>query len=276
MSLAKTILIPRDILSAEEQKYYDTLKDKPVELEKRFKWWSMHDLMEYYHSGLMTKENKSNMFSYKIDLTGPELEINSARNPQLISNLNTAMGNLSKVTGEISKAFVDQQSTSAKSLQDSTLSAAMKRGGKKSKSNKKNTNKRGGAVDIATLFSGDRLKTECLNDLVLDTFNSRDRIFIVDGLLPPLTPGLDKQIAEAAAAAAALPVAAAALPVGAAAAALPVGAAAAAALPVGAAAAITPPPVPVQVGGRRKTRKLIKKRKGRGRKHTFKTPLKHL
>ena len=268
------MLIPRDILSAEEQKYYDTLKDKPVELEKRFKWWSMHDLMEYYHSGLMTKENKSNMFSYKIDLTGPELEINSARNPQLISNLNTAMGNLTKVTGEISKAFVDQQSTAATSLQQSTLSAVMKKGGKNSNTNKKNkqTNKRGGAVDIATLFSGDRLKTECLNDLVLDTFNSRDRIFIVDGLLPPLTPGLDKQIAEAALpGAAALPVGAAALPVGAAAAAALPGAAAA--LPVGA-AAIPPPPVQaVQVGGRRKTRKLIKKKKGRGRKHTFKTPL---
>jgi len=184
------MLIPRDILSEGEQKVYDQFKDNKPELAKRFTWWSMHDLMKYFHSGLMTKENDANMFSFSIDLTSPELAANSARNPQLLSGLNTAMNNLSKITNEISNDFNDAKAENAKQLNETVLSATQRRGG--GKNGKK---KWGGGVNIIEKYSADKLKTECLNDLKMDPFGSRDRIFIVDGILPTVTEALKNQVA---------------------------------------------------------------------------------
>lgn len=200
------MLIPRDILSEAEQKVYDQFKDNKPELAKRFTWWSMHDLMKYYHSGLMTKENDANMFSFSIDLTSSEMAANSARNPQLLSGLNTAMGNLNKITNEISNDFNDAKAENAKQLNETVMNATLPR----SQRGGKNKKKWGGGVNIMEKYSADKIKTECLNDLKIDAFGSRDRIFIVDGLLPTVTDALKNQIAapvEAPAAAAAGPAA---------------------------------------------------------------------
>ena len=192
-AITTPMLIPKDILSSEEQKVYEQFKDQPAELEKRFKWWSMHDLMKYFHSGLMTKENDANMFSFQIDLTGPELDANSLRNPQLLTNLNTAMANLSKITNEISTDFNEAQSANAAQSTQLVLNAtARKNGGKKK-------NLRGGDYvppKINEKYSADRLKTECFTDIKLDTFGSRDRFFVVDGNLPVAQEALKNQIAS--------------------------------------------------------------------------------
>ena len=203
------MLIPRDILSDDEKtKVYDLYKDKPAELEKRFKWWSMHDLMSYFKSGLIPKENDANIFSFKIDLTAPELAANSARNPQLLSGLNTAMANLQKITNQIASEFTKQQTESstaqAQIAMGNVRRPAANVGGKKSQT-KKYKNKKGGGFNAEDLFGANILKNECLNDLVLDNFSSRDRIFIVDGLLPVAPKNLTAQIAEALPAPGAMP-----------------------------------------------------------------------
>ena len=250
------MLIPRDILSEAEQKVYDQFKDNKAELEKRFTWWSMHDLMKYFHSGLMTKENDANMFSFSIDLTMSELRANSTRNPQLLTGLNTAMGNLNKITTEISTVFNDAKAENAKQMNETVLNATLprsQRGGGKYKKT------RGGdpPVNIAEKFSADRLKNECLNDLKLDTFGSRDRFFIVDGNLPTVTDALKNQVAAPAEA----PGAAAAAPGAAGPAAGPLGAAAAAGLAPAAAGPVAVMPIAgvttgvSYAGGKRRTRK---------------------
>jgi hypothetical protein len=191
------MLIPREILSDDEKtKVYDLYKDNPVELEKRFKWWSLHDLMAYFKSGLLPKENDANIFSFKIDLTAPELAANSARNPQLLSGLNTAMANLQKITNQIASEFTKQQ-TESSSAQAQIAMGNVRRpiGGKKGQT-KKYKNKKGGGFNAEDLFGANILKTECLNDLAMDNFSSRDRIFIIDGLLPVAPKNLIAQIAE--------------------------------------------------------------------------------
>jgi hypothetical protein len=192
--ISKPMLIPKKILSDVEQLEFEKYKDQPAELEKRYTWWSMHDLMKYFHDGFLTLENDANMFSFQIDLTAPELLANSNRNPQLLSSLNTAMNNLQKITNEILTEFNAAQSANAAQSTQMVLNSTARRGGKK-----KYKLRGGDLPNISDKFSADRIKKECLNDLKLDTFSSRDRIFIVDGNLPVVTEALKSQIAAPAA-----------------------------------------------------------------------------
>ena len=61
-TIGEPFLIPRDILSKDEQAVYDMVPE--AERKTRYKWWSMHDLMKYYHSGLLTLENDANIFAF--------------------------------------------------------------------------------------------------------------------------------------------------------------------------------------------------------------------
>ena len=191
--ISTPMLIPRDILSAGEQVVFDKYKDQPAELAKRFTWWSMHDLMKYFHTQqfLTTLENDANMFAFQIDLTAAELAANAARNPALLTNLNTAMTNLQSITNEIVTEFNAAQAANAQQSTALVLNATQRRGG-----GKKKNKLRGGETNIAEKFTPDRIKKECFNDLKMDTFDSRDRIFIVDGKLPVVTEALNNQIAD--------------------------------------------------------------------------------
>jgi hypothetical protein len=191
--ISTPMLIPRDILSAGEQVVFDKYKDQPAELAKRFTWWSMHDLMKYFHTEkfLTTLENDANMFSFQIDLTAQELAANAARNPALLTNLNTAMTHLQSITNEIVTEFNAAQAANAQQSTALVLNATQRRGG-----GKKKNKLRGGEINIAEKFTPDKIKKECFNDLKLDTFDSRDRIFIVDGKLPVVTEALSNQIAD--------------------------------------------------------------------------------
>jgi hypothetical protein len=172
---------------------FDKYKDQPAELAKRFTWWSMHDLMKYFHTQqfLTTLENDANMFSFQIDLTAQDLAANAARNPALLTNLNTAMTNLQSITNEIVTEFNAAQAANAQQSTALVLNATQRRGG-----GKKKNKLHGGETNIAEKFTPDRIKKECFNDLKLDTFDSRDRIFIVDGKLPVVTEALSNQIAD--------------------------------------------------------------------------------
>ena len=147
------------------------------------------------------------------------------------------MMNLTNVTNSIVQVFGDMRSKLVTQQQETTMNASMRRGGKKQKGSK---NLNGGdtfevkpnmndpAFSINDAFSAQKLKNECMNDLEKDIFNSRNRIFVVDGKLPTYTPpaldalqAQEKQLAEELARNANMP----------------------------------PPAAPVQVGGRRKTHK---------------------
>jgi len=184
-SIGEAFLIPRDILSKDEQAVYDTVSEADRKL--RYKWWSMHDLMKYYHSGFIPLENDANIFAFRIDLTAPELTQNKFRDNGLGTGLETAMMNLNDVTNAIAQTITSTREKLINQQQETTLNATMRRnGGKKQK---------GGVFEIkpaitdpsftpGEAFSSQKLKNECMNDLEKDIFNSRNRIFVVDGKLP--------------------------------------------------------------------------------------------
>ena len=187
-------IIPRDILSKDEQTIYDSLT--PAERDIQYKWWSMHDILKYYHSGFITLENDANFFNFKIDFTKAELADMKYRDPQLVAGVNQSMDNLNDVTTAIANRFIQEKAKFAQQQQDTTMRALTpmrQQGGRKRK-------QKGGIFtvdpneDISIAFSKDKLREECMNDLFKDTFTSRNRIFIVDSLpLPLYTP----QTAEA-------------------------------------------------------------------------------
>ena len=189
-TIGEPFLIPRDILSKDEQVVYDSVPEADRKL--RYKWWSMHDIMSYYHSGFIPLENNANIFAFRIDLTAPELIQNKYRDNGLGTGLETAMMNLNDVTNAIAQTITSTREKLITQQQETTLNATMRRGGKGKK-------QKGGIYELkpaitdpafspSEAFSAQKLKNECMNDLEKDIFNSRNRIFVVDGKLPMYTP----------------------------------------------------------------------------------------
>jgi hypothetical protein len=262
-SIGEPFLIPRDILSKDEQAVYDMVPEADRKI--RYKWWSMHDIMKYYHTGLLTLENDANIFAFRIDLTAPELAQNKFRDNGLSTGLETAMLSLNDVTNAIPQVITSTREKLITQQQETTMNATMRRGGKKGI-------KKGGAFVItpnvndpaftpAEAFSAIKIKNECMNDLEKDIFNSRNRIFVVDGKLPTYTPpaldalkAAEKNLEDEIARTAAMPPPGAPMP--------------GAPMP---GLALPGMGTPMQVGGRRrKTRKLRNHRrgkKGKSRRH---------
>lgn len=191
-TIGEAFLIPRDILSKDEQVVYDSVPEADRKL--RYKWWSMHDIMSYYHSGFIPLENNANIFAFRIDLTSPELIQNKYRDTGLGTGLETAMMNLNDVTNAIAQTITSTREKLITQQQETTLNATMRRGGKG-----KGKKQKGGIYELkpaitdpafspSEAFSAQKLKNECMNDLEKDIFNSRNRIFVVDGKLPMYTP----------------------------------------------------------------------------------------
>ena len=191
-TIGEAFLIPRDILSKDEQVVYDSVPEADRKL--RYKWWSMHDIMSYYHSGFIPLENNANIFAFRIDLTSPELIQNKYRDTGLGTGLETAMMNLNDVTNAIAQTITSTREKLIMQQQETTLNATMRRGGKG-----KGKKQKGGLYELkpaitdpafspSEAFSAQKLKNECMNDLEKDIFNSRNRIFVVDGKLPMYTP----------------------------------------------------------------------------------------
>lgn len=196
-SIGEPFLIPRDILSKDEQTVYDMVPEADRKI--RYKWWSMHDIMKYYHTGLLTLENDANIFAFRIDLTAPELTQNKYRDNGLGTGLETAMMNLNNVTNSIAQVISATREKLITQQQETTMNATMRRGGKKGSKKGSRKLKGGDTFEIkpnvndpaftpSEAFSAQKLKNECMNDLEKDIFNSRNRIFVVDGKLPMYTP----------------------------------------------------------------------------------------
>ena len=183
------------------------------------KWWSMYDLMKFFHSGFLPENGETNFIRYEIDLTAPELTASKSTDPNLSTEVNTNMLNgLNKLSSQIvtKLAEVKNQATNAAAAAATSglgLAARIPQGpggGGKSKKNKW-----GGddplpppygapsppppygapppppgygapppptdpGSQITALVSAENLEKECLSDLFSILFNSRNRIFITD------------------------------------------------------------------------------------------------
>ena len=191
------------------------------------KWWSMYDLMKFFHSGFLPENGETNFIRYEIDLTAPELTASKSTDPNLSTEVNTNMLNgLNKLSSPIvtKLAEVKNQATNAAAAAATSglgLAARIPQGPGGGGKNKK---KKWGGDDtqpppygapsppppygapppppgygapppptdpgsqITALVSAENLEKECLNDLFSILFNSRNRIFITDS--KPGTLGL--------------------------------------------------------------------------------------
>jgi hypothetical protein len=176
------------------------------------KWWSMYDLMKFFHSGFLPENGETNFIRYEIDLTAPELTSSKSTDPNLPNEVNSNMLNgLNKLSSEIVTKLAEvknQATNAAAAAATSGLGLAARipvSGGGKNKKNKWGgdpTPPYGAppppygapppptdpGSQITALVSAENLEKECLNDLFSILFNSRNRIFITDS--KPGTLGL--------------------------------------------------------------------------------------
>ena len=182
--------------SKDKAEAYDKLPSDQARFDEGGKWWSMYDLMDYFHSGIMPEHSKTNYFEFEIDFTSPHLKVSSITDPNMVQELNSTMTNglqslASNVQNLISKLQVE---ASNKTLDISTGALLTnRRGGAKRKF------KRGGdgeplplagqppaaalgtADQITALLSPANLEIECLKDIFRVKLNTWDRIFITNG-----------------------------------------------------------------------------------------------
>jgi hypothetical protein len=169
------------------------------------KWWSMYDLMKYFHSGFMPEEGETNYIRYEIDLTAPELRHAMSSDPNLKSSVDTSMmTGLTKLSGQLLGQVAKAKQMATESVAAATssgLGLSVRRGGAKKKWRGGDNMMQQGMMmqpqgmmmqpqgmmqpedptaQIAELLKPENLEKECLNDVFQILFNSRNRIFITD------------------------------------------------------------------------------------------------
>ena len=137
-SFSEVVILPEKYLKTDEQRaLYKANANNPEELKKHFKWWSMHDIMDFYHSGFAPIENKANALTFKIDFTSPEMLENQKVNPDLINRITTGMSQLKGLESEIERTIMDVDKGNTAQIQAMAMRAPPPRGGSKNKYPKK-------------------------------------------------------------------------------------------------------------------------------------------
>jgi len=186
-----------DELSSKKREEYEKLPDDSARVAKGGKWWSMFDLMKYYHSGILPEHSDTNFINFEIDFTAPELTRANFTDPNLKNEIvNSMTPGLQALSGKLTRLISDMKVSATTNVAAASTSGLLRRGfgadgpqgpqgGKKSKKNK--TKKGGEGETIEQLIDPMKLEEECLRDLFRIKLNSRNRIFVTDskkGTLP--------------------------------------------------------------------------------------------
>jgi len=173
----------KDEESKKAREVYDALKDVE-KIKNGGKWWSMYDLMKFFHSGFIPEEGDNNYITFKLDLTSPTLKWNSVINPSLLQRINTPTNTLTqKLSTDVNNLIAamkvqttTQVATAASGPRGAQLFATQPVGGKRNKKNKM----RGGAPEdeIKQLVSADNLKSFILEGISNIEFTARDPVFL--------------------------------------------------------------------------------------------------
>ena len=185
-------LYPKDNAKAEA---YDKLPSDEAKFKEGGKWWSMYDLMKYFHSGLLPEHSDANYFNFEIDFTSPHMKVAAVTDPNMVQELNSTMTTgLQTLASNVQNLISQLQVEANSAMVGLTTSAlARPRGGSKGKKNR-----RGGegevppmaaapapaistADKIKNLLSAENLEVECLKDIYRVKLNTWDRIFITNG-----------------------------------------------------------------------------------------------
>jgi hypothetical protein len=179
--------------SKDKAEAYDKLPSDQAKFDEGGKWWSMYDLMDYFHSGIMPEHSKSNYFEFEIDFTSPHLKVASISDPNMVQELNSTMTTglqslASNVQNLISKLQVEASnktldiSTGAllTNRRGGTTKRKLKRGGDGELAGQPPAAGLGTADQITALLSPANLEIECLKDIFRVKLNTWDRIFITN------------------------------------------------------------------------------------------------
>jgi len=203
------LLYPDDTKLAEE---YDKLPENVRLNERDGKHWSMYQLMDYFHSGLIPEHSKTNYFEFEIDFTSPHLRISSVDDPNMVQELHSTMTTglqslATKIQGLISKLQVEGSTNALKLTQDAMNRPVRGGKGKKIRGGVGEADAAAAAAaapapaapaalpaaapalpaapvdtvsQITALLSPSGLEAECLQDLFRVKLNTWDRIFITN------------------------------------------------------------------------------------------------
>jgi len=158
--------------------------EKSDKLNNGGKWWSMYDLMRYFHSGFLPEEGDSNFIKFELDLTKPELKLASLLDPKLQQEIDAKINPLvqdfsSKIQDLISKMREEMTTNVAAAAAQRGAPMLMAKGGRHKRI-------RGGDSDttnaINELVDPMNLKTFILNSISGLEFTSLDRIFITNSV----------------------------------------------------------------------------------------------
>jgi hypothetical protein len=176
-----------DDASKKRLETYNALSDAD-KLNRGGKWWSMFDLMKYFHSGILPEHGDTNFINFEIDFTSPELKRAESTDPTLKQEVMSSMTpGLQELSSKLLKQIADMKVAATTNVAAATSQGLMGRmgmgqqpqapvqGGSKKKKTK------GGAIEtIEDLLNPMKLEEECLKDLFRIKLNSRNRIFITD------------------------------------------------------------------------------------------------
>jgi hypothetical protein len=167
-----------DDKSKENLAKYNAMSDDD-KLANGGKWWSMFDLMKFFHSGFLPEHSDTNFINFEIDFTSPELKRAEVTDPTLKQEVYSSMTpGLQELSSKLLRLIAEMKvaaTTNVAAAQSQGLGIG-RRGG--SKKNRKLKGGEGETIDM--LLDPMKLEEECLKDLFRIKLNSRNRIFITD------------------------------------------------------------------------------------------------
>ena len=168
-------------------------------------WWSLHDIIETFGSGIFKEENDANFFSYVIDLDADhfkELRIVDANLAMTIDRDMTT--NLTGLSTQITNTFNQQKMASSDAMSAAVVGVAaankpfMMGGPQQSPTGNANAtglpNANGLPSANEPIWSPKNLEIECFKDVAKLQLTSKSRIFVIRTAMTPITEEQKKRI----------------------------------------------------------------------------------
>jgi hypothetical protein len=166
-------------------------------------WWSLHDIIDTFGSGIFKEENDANYFSYVIDLDADHFKELRLVDPTLAMNIDRDMTtNLTGVSTQITNYINDQKMANSAAMNAAVVGVAAANKPFMMGSPQPQPGPPGiaGPAGITTpnanepLWSPKNLETECLKDIAKLQLTSKSRIFVIRTAMTPITEEQRKRI----------------------------------------------------------------------------------
>jgi hypothetical protein len=166
-------------------------------------WWSLHDIIDTFGSGIFKEENDANYFSYVIDLDADHFKELRLVDANLAMSIDRDMTtNLTGVSTKITNYINEQKMASSAAMNAAVVGVAAANkpfmmGGPPADPNAApNANGMPNAAPDANepAWSPKNLEAECFKDIVNIQLTSKSRIFVIRTTMTPITEEQKKRI----------------------------------------------------------------------------------